>query len=194
MCLYVDSARLIAKENITVYKVLEKISILTTDDSIPFTGIISNKEVTGIAVNKTSADVSDHHRRLFFLTNDPDLNGSKCKGLYLTKYAFSWVLDHRVSKDILNSLPLIDIYITPYQKQKVEIGQIVTSHLQTPDQRNAIEIGIHSFGTLEGCKHFKDYLSVIVRCIIPKGSEYYIGMFGGEISYASTVLIYEEII
>ena len=60
-----------------------------------------------------------------------------------------------------------------------------------------IHKGFHSFSTYEGVRSdITSCLSdvIIVSCIIPKGSRYYRGVFGGEESYCSEAIIVEEII
>ena len=70
-------------------------------------------------------------------------------------------------------------FVTPYQYKKIVLGYTYTSVLDTPDWANRVEQGLHAFLTLEQakamCKH--EHNRVIVKCIIPKGSKYYIGEF-----------------
>jgi len=57
-----------------------------------------------------------------------------------------------------------------------------------------ITLGLHSFKSKKSCKedmidagHWKNY---IVKCIIPKGSEYYEGTFDENKGYASNRITY----
>ncbi len=202
MCLDVKSERLTAEEDIVVYKFLKKDLILNTDDPVPFSGIIMGVETIGVAINATLPG-EDSRVRLFFLTNELRLNGSK-PGLkpgndfmFGSKYNYSWILDPHVSEGILTSLPLIISYVTPYRRVSVKIGETVKSDLEYPNKNfPTIDVGIHSLETVKGCKRVIERGDdvVIVKCIIPKGSEYYTGLFSEESSYASNALIYQEIV
>lgn len=59
-----------------------------------------------------------------------------------------------------------------------------------------IHKGYHSFATCEGaCSDATIYISdsVIVSCIIPKGTKYYKGLFEGAESYCSEAIIIEKL-
>lgn len=88
-------------------------------------------------------------------------------------------------------------YVTPYQCTDVVIGETYTSHLVL--EYGCVEIGLHSFANekdaLSKSKKIVQRLPiVIVRCIIPKGSEYCVGTFDVFVSYASSALTYLEIV
>lgn len=103
-------------------------------------------------------------------------------------------------------------YMTFYRDYPIELGNTYKSELILLEYQifNAIEIGLHSFENYEDCKKFisdntkyvynKEYF--IVKCIIPKGSKYFKGIYmdfidNGTIPYecyASDCLKYEEII
>lgn len=57
-----------------------------------------------------------------------------------------------------------------------------------------INVGFHTFKTRREARINKNdiYLGVIFKCIIPKGSKYYLGTFGEERSYASDQIIVKE--
>lgn len=77
--------------------------------------------------------------------------------------------------------------VTYYREADVEVGKTYTSELV--QVKNTIETGLHSYEKIP----FAIY-SIVVKCIIPKGSKYYVGIFGNNVSYASDTLKYVEII
>ena len=97
---------------------------------------------------------------------------------------------------------------TTYQHFTVEIGKSYHSTLKVESSPfspylpvlNLCDIGLHSFKSLSSVKKDVQIISpagfeiVLVECIIPKGSAYYIGKFGHYISYASDSLKYIKII
>ena len=108
-----------------------------------------------------------------------------------------------------------DTYVSPYQGSLIPMFKVVThTELDTPKIFNdtgieyciykkmfdtdliyLIHKGYHSFATCEGaCSHATIYIpdSVIVTCIIPKGTKYYKGLFGGAESYCSEAIIIEK--
>ena len=68
----------------------------------------------------------------------------------------------------------------------------------TIDRSSYITKGLHSFAILHDCMNdanswaFTNNKTVLVKCVIPKGSCYYVGEFGGDKSYASDKLVYVE--
>jgi hypothetical protein len=97
-------------------------------------------------------------------------------------------------------------YVTPYQGFPIKIGHKYTSDLKVEkDYYNIVEIGLHSFKNKKDAievanKYYEHY---IVKCIIPKGSKYYVGTFdiGSGLyghkymtSYASNEIIYVELV
>lgn len=86
-------------------------------------------------------------------------------------------------------------YVTPYQDFRVSIGKTYESKIRKTSF-NEIEEGLHSFANYEDCKGKANtfYNCVVVKCIIPKGSWYYIGKFSNYKSYSSNRLKYVEII
>lgn len=85
-------------------------------------------------------------------------------------------------------------YRSYFQLTDIEIGKTYISCLNRV--KNSIEEGLHSMGHYYGVSLLRYYLadinSSIVKCIIPKGSSYYVGEFYSNISYASDKLIYVE--
>lgn len=106
------------------------------------------------------------------------------------------------TKDIVCYKGLIkkdNIYYTPYQNCIIEIGNTYKSNIIK--EGNEINIGLHSFVTIEDLKPWSvrgmgtwGKLMGYIKCIIPKGSKYYIGIFGKYNSYVSDTLQYIEII
>ncbi len=108
-------------------------------------------------------------------------------------YKYGWVLDRGVTSVIVNNDEKCKEcdYITPYRETGVEIGETYKSSL-VKNEDGEVDYGLHSFENLEDAK--RDGGDTYVKCIIPKGSQYYIGKFGCSISYASDTLKYLEII
>lgn len=95
-------------------------------------------------------------------------------------------------------------YSTYYQNSPVAIGNTYESKIIVETRvigGHLINIALHSYKYLSSLrKTIKKYGYVydriaIVKCIIPKGSTYYLGDFEGEgLSYASDKLTYVEIL
>jgi len=103
--------------------------------------------------------------------------------------------------------PVGNYYETPYQYIKIEIPSCLETKLEKPKMGPTygigdliIEKGFHS------CKFVKDLIQlsreydwvkecILVKCIIPKGAQYYIGFDDSKrVSYASDKLNYIEIL
>lgn len=87
---------------------------------------------------------------------------------------------------------------TPYQGQTVVIGESYESELTKVNEylnssKKSIRKGIHTFKYLDECIKADNY-DVICKCIIPKGSHYYKGLFEKYDSYASDRLTYIRIL
>jgi len=176
----------IAKEDIECYKYLlpEMIPAIEFHGK-KFSGSIRDTECTGaISINKSN---------VFFCTDEIDIDGRNCANKL--GYKYSWVFDDNVEVINVDGVNVTDKmytdgYVTPYQREVVEIGKTYISDLDT--ETNNIEIGLHSF------VHFNNLPArnenVFVKCIIPKGSQYYKGKFDFDDSYASDKLTYVEII
>ena len=113
------------------------------------------------------------------------------------KHAYSWALDSYVTKIKINKKLLPTKFITPYRHVIIEIGKTYESALEI--YNDAIHEGIHSFARLNDLKEFlhdvtENQAISIAKCIIPKGSKYFIGTFEGEDCYASDKLTYLELI
>lgn len=186
MCLENVSERFVALEDIPCYKRLKKssrISLGEVKHGDSFEGIIN--EVA--AVGKISIEESD----IYFCTNTH--RGRTCKEKFGFKH--SWINDSYVEVITVNGKTIITpSFRTPYRFAPIEIGNTYESILEKPKSR-AIEIGLHTFKfSGDAISDMDSPKEVIVRCIIPKGSTYYEGDFGGSISYASDKLQYVEII
>ena len=203
MCLHLKSEKTrmqTAKKDIVVYKALEvsynspydERSKYNKGDS--FTGIIRGIDCEG----KISIDEDGE---IYFCTNNENLDG--CSTIDRLGYKYSWSFDNRVQRIIINGKVMYDKvvnyeknsietdieYRTYYKSLKVEMGETYTSDLINLGKK--VEIGLHSFKTKMGAKFLS---KTIAKCIIPKGSKYYIGEFTCETSYASDCLTYVEIV
>lgn len=99
---------------------------------------------------------------------------------------------HRCDKDHLQ---------TPYQNMKVEMGKSYTSKLDNASY--LVYEGLHSFASFYDAVTEKDTWKgkyCIAECIIPKGADYYTGLFFNNCacmyleSYASDKLQYIKIV
>ena len=193
MCLRLKSEKTrvqTAKKDIVVYKAL-KYSVRTTINDLhklkhgdSFTGIIKGIECEG----KISFD---EYGDILFCTDNEILCGRFTDDRL--GYKYSWCFDSDVNKIIINGEIMYytetNGYKTPYKKAIVEIGETYTSELEKTG--DTIEKGLHTFKTMKDAK----YLShIVTKCIIPKGSKYYKGMCGIDVSYASDCLTYVEIV
>jgi len=129
----------------------------------------------------------------YLCTNCKQLSGAEAPNKL--GYGFSWMIDTAVQSVIVNGKNvLIKEYITPYREFKVDIGKTYTSLLEKLSG-NRVYVGLHSYASLEGLPKCSDD-EITVKCLIPKGSVYYQGTFGGRSlnSYASNKLTYLEIV
>jgi hypothetical protein len=183
---------LIAEEDITVYKFIEKCFnnwkelVNHGDECI---AVINNETVNG----KISIDSSDE----LFICN------SKISGCFsedMLGYKYSWIFDNNVTSIIVKNKEIIkeiskEGYRTIYQKAKVVIGETYKSKLildiQSQINKPTVDIGLHSYIKKPSLK----LECILVECVIPKGSNYFIGDFD-EIkdSIASDTLKYIKII
>lgn len=94
-------------------------------------------------------------------------------------------------------------FLTPYQNTKVVIGRAYKSEFTFSMAGKGVEKALHSYGSIESAKVDVDFFNgfstykgkmCICRCIIPKGSRYYEGIYDGKASYASNKIKYLEII
>ena len=89
-------------------------------------------------------------------------------------------------------------YQTYYQLTDVVIGETYKSKVIVRPNGTTIGVGLHSYSNKKALFQFNyDLLSDPIRgvkCIIPKGSTYYVGDFCGDRSYASDQLTYVKII
>lgn len=118
--------------------------------------------------------------------------------LTIKKYAFKRMAltNIVVYKHLKKGVNLDDLF-TPYRYITINIGETYKSDLfRRIGNKESIDFGLHSFKTLndaiadgmiEGSK-------VVVKCIIPRGSRYYVGKFFGKVSLASTRIKYLEIV
>jgi len=115
-------------------------------------------------------------------------------------------LEQRFDKDIYRKY--LFATITPFMFKEITIGNTYVSQLNReviPSERGLIktdrvEIGLHSMADKQDCiKTASHWVNegrnqLIVRCVIPKGSQYYVGTYQGSKSYASTAIQYVEVV
>lgn len=198
MCLHLRKKDLnvhVAAKDIICYK---RISFGKTYDITkikhgdPFEGIIGGTKVSG--------RISIEDDCVYYCNNYED--GNDCK----EKFGFtnSWRHDESVEDIIVNGGSImIGGLVTPYRNFKIEIGNTYTSKLiksleiNENDDRyhSSVGKGIHSFALISGAHADKDTESdIIVKCIIPEGSQYYVGHFSNQEALASDTLTYLEIV
>lgn len=187
MCLELKSTKTkskIAKKDIICYKRLQRVSNIDRSDiqdGDEFTGIINKIECSG--------KISIEFNRIYFCTNHSKLDGLASSNKH--GYLYSWVFDNDTTSIIINNKELIDVKIqTPYRDFIVEMGKTYDSVLVKNDEY--VNEGLHSYKNSIDSKRY-DY-GIYVKCIIPKGSEYYEGTFCDMDAYASNKLTYVKII
>lgn len=84
---------------------------------------------------------------------------------------------------------------TPYRLQPIKIDKTYESDLLLLFNNNIITVGLHSFERkMDAVKDIMmtafGFNPIIVRCIIPKGSKYYKGVFYNKIACASNSIKY----
>jgi hypothetical protein len=185
----------IAKKDTVVYKFLKYGRKLKSEfHGKEFTSVIDGFTVKG----KISID-----KIIFLCTDEINLNGAYTKDKF--GYKYSWGIDKYVKSIKVDDVEIIKdgnvldnaevlSFSTPFRNVEIEIGKIYKSKLIK--YNSLIEEGIHSFENLEDTKLIAslDEDLFVVKCIIPKGSKYYIGKFDGYVSYASDTLKYVEIL
>jgi hypothetical protein len=187
----------IAKKDIVVYKFLKVGKKFNPEfHGKEFTGVIKNFTVKGkISIDKT----------IFLCTNEIHLNGIHTEDKL--GYVYSWAIDENVKSIEVDGVEIIKkgyvldnakvlTFLTPYQDVEIKIGETYKSELIKYD--SLIEEGIHSFENFEVANYFTISVKdrIVAKCIIPKGSEYYIGKYSnnGYVSYASDTLKYIEVL
>lgn len=191
MCLDLNSNTQlqIAEEDIICYKTIFSNGVSITTPHAELHG----KEFQGVIAGiKTNGAISaEPGRPLYFYTNDPRLCGSWDNDTF-NQYEYAYVRDESLTSLIVDGVEITKKgYVTPYRYFPVEIGKTYHSELIRED--NEVNIGLHSYKFMEDARLDTEGY-IIVKCIIPKGSEYYEGVFWDEISYASNCLQYVEII
>lgn len=196
MCLNLaeDATIQIANEDIVCYKVVTKEDVpkiyeysLKDLHGKPFTGVINDIKCNG--------KISIVNYAIYFCTDCHLVDGYHC----LEKFGYenSWSLDEMVQsifidgndENLMSTSPSL-LYATLYRRFPIEIGETYTSKLNK--YGNVVGEGLHSFVNYKDA--INDGPGVVVKCIIPKGSNYYLGKFNNRDSYASDTLKYVEII
>ena len=132
----------------------------------------------------------------FILHNDSRFIGSLPKVTpRQVQFSYSWALDFYVREIKCEDITFTnDFLITPFQQFPVEIGQTYKSSLNKIG--GSVHLGLHSFVFLEDAeKNSKKGTgdTILVECIIPKGAEYYVGVFDNSVSIASNQLKYVKL-
>ena len=197
MCLKLKSEKTkkqIAKKDIVAYKALgfkEKIETINRLSEVKhgdsFKGIIFGVKCEGkIAIQYDTV--------IFFCTDKVILDGNDAEDKL--GYKYSWRFDSHITKIIVNNNVMYDSeaveFSTPYRFAKVEIGETYTSEIS---RHNCIvDIALHSYSKLKDVIENHNGRYSICKCVIPKGSTYYKGLFCKYSSYASDKLMYVKII
>lgn len=187
MCLENISEKCVAEEDIVCYKYLKvesqpKLNFVPKNGAT-FEGRINRIDCTG--------RITRENGRIYFCTNEYDIDGENCKKKW--GYKYSWELDKYVTLITIDGKILIDHeknqFITPYQDVIVEMGKTYRSKIKV-SRWNEIEQALHSYVDIPVDEDFP----YIAKCIIPEGATYYEGTFDGKRSYASNKLKYINII
>lgn len=191
MCLNNPKGPFIAEEDVVCYKRLSrKLSFSELNNIIKEknTPIKAEAIINGIFV---SGAIVKNNNYFYFLQNN--YRGSSPDNYVIPEeYDFSWLIDRCISKIIIDNKELKCDYITPYYSMIIEFGILYESEIEF--EGNDVEKALHSFVNLNECCFEKENNEIIVKCIIPKGSTYYIGEWNSHHSYASNQLKYLEII
>jgi hypothetical protein len=185
----------IAENDIVVYKFLKY--------SKKFSHEFHGKEFTGVIDDSTVNGKISIYKTIFFCTDESQLNGFHIEDKL--GYKYSWAIDENVKSikvdgvEIIKNGRVLDnakvlAILTPFQDVEIKIGETYKSKLIKYGQ--LIEEGIHSFENLEAAKRLASFDEdrIVAKCIIPKGSEYYVGKYGDHVSYTSDTLKYVEIL
>lgn len=184
---------LIAEEDITVYKFIKKSSELIDN----WKDLVSHGDeciatINNVIVNGSVSISTVVSTQIHICTNNPNFDGDYAEDML--GYKYSWILDTQVTSIIIKDKEIIKqgyqtIYQTIYQKAKVVIGEEYTSKLIL--QKSTVNIGLHSYIKKPCLDLDLDLDYILVKCIIPKYSNYFIGDYEGRRdSIASDTLKY----
>jgi hypothetical protein len=88
-------------------------------------------------------------------------------------------------------------YRSFYEFYPIELGSIYHSEIKI--MYNEVYKALHSYvyeseciGDCSTCSTINGFSGLVVKCIIPKGSEYYVGTFSGCKGYASNCIVYTK--
>lgn len=165
---------LIAKKDITVYKIVnENYFIIPELKDLLKTGDKCKAIVDEIEIN---GKIFKMGRGIFICHNNSNLKTNIFK-THKLNYKYSFIIGAMgtcVTSLIVNKQEFINIfYHTPYIKTIIELGKKYTSELYLYEFLNLVEKGLHSFVQKPNIKEGQ----YLVKCIIPKGSKYYKGIF-----------------
>lgn len=99
------------------------------------------------------------------------------------------------------------IFLSPYMRAQCSLGPTPIVDVQKEkDYRGdrVVKSGWHSFGSeVEAKREAEDWefgaahrygTHMVLRCLIPKGARYYKGTWNGQVSYASSQIVFVEVI
>lgn len=184
MCLSDISKKMIASKDIVVKKQLVKCAIVKPSKKLhgkPFTATILN-------YNKkyfVSGHISIDDNRIFLCSDHEKADGLCIKDKH--GHTFSWLLNSTVLHLTIDGKKCPTGYKTPYLQVNISLGETYTSPIIVTEYQN-IDVGLHSY-LMEAVVNCAEN-GIIVKCIIPKGSEYYVGTFDGQRSLVSNCLRY----
>lgn len=180
MCLYAISERLVAKKDIICYKNIVKFNENVVrkkyKEGEEFTGIINGIKCSGKIHFESTIGYTEPS--IYFCTNEKLLNGSSCKDTL--GYNYSWIFGLLVTE--LNKFNNPIVYYTPIRNMRIKIGKTYKGKLE--NNKHRIDKGFHAYTK-------KNIESVNVKCIIPKGSEYYLGDYN---EIVSNCIKYEKLL
>ena len=141
-----------------------------------------------------------------------------CLDLNKDQQQVKTAVEDMVCYKVLDKNYVHDKLTTIFKRSVVNIGELYTSEFTFNHDSTSVQMGLHSFTYEDDAKKLMEYVNryklnnehelnkfaVVVKCTIPKGSTYYEGNFEYNTdlsreaqnadSYASNVLIYNEII
>lgn len=175
MCLEtIIKQRFVADEDIICYK-----EIVSFDDYSVRNAYSEGDSFEGVINNvRCSGKIHYEGTRIYFCTNDFRLRGKRCNDTL--GYEYSWMYEDVQELDKFNKAP---DFKTEIMRMPIKIGETYKGELDHPNDSNQINVGFHAYTIQKRTCN--------VMCIIPKGSEFYIG-FDDDI--VSNCIKYEKLI
>ena len=174
----------IATEDITVYKKVYPTTIIKRGLK---TGDVCTAIIKGYVVNGV---ISIEEKEIFICYNNSNIVGCSCNNKQ--GFPHSWCVDSMVTSIIVNDKEYIQPgYKTQYRQFKIILKHTYKSKLIIEKEigYNFVNIGIHSFVNIP-----VHMTTNVIKCIIPKGSNYIVGSFNCQKSIASDKIKYLEVV